>query len=176
MPMPIEAQVWDTDWQPTSNWEVTQLLNLLRESRADTTRFVDAARAEIESLSNVAKDAEQKHENLTNRVQYILQRYLTEVVPPEERKETATTIKLKLPRGEIVVTKADREIVRPKDDSDLQKAYPDFVKQTPSFEWGKFKKSLRIEGNKVLDSEGKVAPVMVVDTPMTTVIKLADNN
>jgi len=175
--MNVEALIWQDGWVPTNDTEVSQILKYLSDKAKETRRVVSSAQEEIQMLSQVGEQAQESYNKLESRVAHLLERYVLEEVDEEDRKETKTTIKYKLARGEIVVNKASVKIEKPTeaDEVCLSAEFPNFVKSEPKFQWGEFKKELELseDGKVIFKPTGKeVSSVPVVETPLKTSIKL----
>jgi hypothetical protein len=165
-------------WTPTNDSEITALMKLLAEKQRETDKIVTTANMEIAELEAIGKEVQDSYNKLEHKINELCKAYVLNEVDKEDRKETPTTIKYKIARGEIVINKAKKTLLKPseKDVKILQEQYPDFVKSDPIFQWGEFKKDLDIndEGQVINKKSGKVVEnVPVVDVPQTVSIKLA---
>lgn len=176
--MNVESMIWQEGWCPTTDSEVTQLLKYLSDKEKETSRVVNSAQEEIALLSKIGQDAQDKYDHLKSKITSLLERYVLEEVDKEDRKETKTTYKYKLARGEIVINKPSKKIEKPSviDEITLSAEFPSFVKSEPVFKWGDFKKELELDddGKVIYKKTGKVLTnIPVVETPQVTKINLS---
>jgi hypothetical protein len=177
--MDIQGLMWQEGWTPTTDTEVTQLLRLLGEKKKETDRIIQTAKDEITELEGIWKEVQDSYGKLEWKVNQLCQQYVLNEVDKDDRKETPTTIKYKIARGEIVINKESKSLVKPTTEKDIQalkELYPDMFKVEPVLQWAELKKNLEInQEGKVIDKKsGKVLEsVPVVDVPQTVSIKLA---
>lgn len=174
--MEISMTMWDEGFTVTNDLEAGQLIKALQESEKDLKRLTDNIKQEIQLLEAMGTEMNDKHSRLESRIKFLLERYVAEEVLKEDLKETATQMKYSLARGDIVVKKAINKLVKPDEavEDSLIGLYPEFVKEKKTFNWGDFKKNIKIteEGKAVNKKTNKVIEgIQVVEEKPETAIK-----
>lgn len=178
--MNIESLLWQDGWVPTTDNEVSQMLKLLSDKSKEANRVINSAQTEIQQLQKIGEAEQEKITKLSSKITFLLERYVMEEVDEDDRKETETTYKYKLARGEIVVSKPAKVITKPdaKVIAILMKVkdYKSFVAPSdPVFKWADFKKELELDedGTVTHKPTGNIVAVPVVETPQTTKVNLS---
>lgn len=153
--MEIENLIWVDDWRPTNDIEVSQMMKILKESEREKNRLLKNINDEIEILENKGKEVEDEHYKLSERINNLCQFYIKNEVLKEDLKETKTSLKYKLARGEIILKKPSKKIMKPTKEQEtyLIKNYPEFKEEVINFKWGEFKKNLEINNDKIINKK-----------------------
>lgn len=176
--MDIEGLLWQEGWTPTTDLEVTHMMNLLKEKEKEKDKIVTTAKEEIKYLEEVGAEAESKYDRVRSRIEYLLGQYIENEVDEADKKVTATQIKYKIARGEIVVSKPSKELLKPSKDDEamLEVMYPNLFETVVNLKWAELKKRLEIANDgEVIDKEtGKKVTsfVPVKEVPSSIKIKL----
>jgi len=173
----IESAIWQPDFKVTNDFEANQLIKYYKSLSKENNRLLKGIKEEIAYLEEQAKEQEGKTKAYMGKIEALLADYVQNEVDKDDRKETPTQIKYKLTRGDFVISKASKELVKPtpEDEMVLSAEYPQFSKSELKFQWGEFKKTLEISeyGKVVEKSTGKVVESMkTVETSATFSIKL----
>lgn len=136
-----EPFVVDTDVK--AEWA----LNKIRERAAERDRLMETSWQMIETYKAVIKEEADKAAAEISVFEGMLLRYFETV----DHKATKTQETYKLPTGKLKM-KLSAERMVPNEEL-LITAYPDFVKRTPTLQWGELKKRLQIAEDKVIDTD-----------------------
>ena len=151
----------------SADWAVRCIL----EEETERDRLIALAEQQIKDLNDKIEHYKSACENQTAYLKGCLSEYMSTVKP----KETKTQKTYKLVSGTLVYKKPSTKIIH--DDVRLIEALAgtEYVETKQSLKWGEYKKSLTIDGDKVIDTTtGEIIDACTVeDVPGTFTIKEA---
>jgi hypothetical protein len=136
--------------------EVDNLIEEAINLNEEKARLKDLTTKKINFLKNkfeeIEYDINSKIKNLEDQISF-------EINNCNDKKETKTTFKKKFISGEVVITKAHKEIANPNLEGEAARKINEFKDHVKSetnykFEWGELKKKLKLtESGKIVDKE-----------------------
>ena len=169
--------MWDQDFRVTNDLEASQLIKTMEEEERESKRLLENVKQEIMMLEQAGDSIEEKYNKIKERVIFLLERYVEEEVLEEDIKETKTQKKYSLARGDVIVKKPVKKILKPntEDEPPLMERYPQYVENKPILKWKDMKESFKInEDGSVVDKKTNkiIEGIKVIEEKPETTIKL----
>lgn len=156
----ISEQEQNGDFIIDTDEKAEWALQKIAQERTDCERMKAVCERMIESYKIKIEDAQTRYENNTSYLKGMLQRYIETV----KTKDIKTQKTYALPSGKLKVKYQKPEMV--KDDEALLKWLKEnassYVKTKESPDWGEFKKTLSVSGDKVVDASGEIVEGITV--------------
>lgn len=129
-----------------AEWAVRKIHN----AREERDRLVETARFEIDRYQAIISNAERRCEQETSNLKFMLQEYFLYQKAYGLTKATKTQETYKLPSAKLKLKCSTPKILH--DDDVLIKKYTAFVENVPKLKWAELKKTLKIDGDVVIDT------------------------
>ncbi|WP_425447771.1 host-nuclease inhibitor Gam family protein [Dethiothermospora halolimnae] len=143
-----EKETWKVQDDLAADW----VLDKIRESKAEYSRFEMIAKAKIEQIKDRLEKEKKKMKDEVGFFESKLREYFETV----KAKETKTQKSYNLPSGKLKLKKSKATFDYKKDkllDMAKEQKLEDLIKVKEDFDWAEFKKQLKIDGDKIINKE-----------------------
>ena len=142
----LEEEGFKIDTDLKDEWAVNKIL----KAREHKDRMVMVAQQEIERFQAIIRREEDKCEKETGNLKFLLQEFFKEQSANGMTKSTKTQESYKLPSAKLKLKYSAPKILH--DDAALIAHYVDYVENVPKLKWAELKKTLKIDGDNVIDT------------------------
>lgn len=142
----MEQESFRIDTDQKAEWAV----NKIRKAREKRDRLVVAANQEIERYKEIIRNAEERCEKDTGNLKFLLCEFFKVQRCNGLTKATKTQESYKLPSSRLKLKYSTPKILH--DDETLIKRYAEYVENVPKLKWSELKKTLKIDGDTVIDT------------------------
>lgn len=146
-----EEEVKEEGFKVDDDLKADWCLDKIREANAEYNRFEMVVNAKIEQLQQALKKAQDKRDREVGFFEGKLREYF-EIV---KAKETKTQKSYSLPSGKLVLKYQQPEFKKDEETllSWVENNKPQFVKIKKSVDWANLKKTIKVVGDVVIESE-----------------------